>query len=117
MPLTPTSLALDWVMTHMPTTASQALSRFTELNPHWRGAHWDDCLDRLIDADAHLDITEPLSVATYEGLSDQFILDGYDIHLVDAVAITILYADRNFALHYSDAMRAVAVKATIDSAS
>ena len=107
---------LAWVMKHLPTLASKALDKFVERNRHYNGAHWDDCLDVLIDSDSHLDITEPMSVATYMG-TDDIILDGYDPLLVDAVAITIFYADKAFANKYTAAMRAVAVKATIDGAS
>jgi hypothetical protein len=33
--------------------------RLTEVNPHWRGAHWADCLDVLVDSDSNLEVTPP----------------------------------------------------------
>ena len=78
--------ALDWVTLRMP-EALDALIRFTELNPNWKGANWDDCLDTLIDSDSHLDVTEPL----YE---DEYLRSFGQ--LAEAVAITLLYASREF---------------------
>lgn len=51
---------LTWVTEHMPDESAAALVTFTEQNPHWRGAHWDDCLDVLIDCDAFIEVTEPI---------------------------------------------------------
>lgn len=41
-----------------PDEVALALDRFTTANPHYQGAHWDDVIDELFNADAHLDITE-----------------------------------------------------------
>ena len=78
--------ALDWVMLRMPEVLD-ALIRFTERNPRWKGANWDDCLDALMDGDRHLEITEPLH--------DDEWLHTFGA-LPEAVAITLLYADRAF---------------------
>lgn len=94
---------LQWVRIHMPDECSKALARFIDWNLAWRGAGWDDCLDRLMDSDAHLEITEPIHE----------ILDSDRPRLVSAVAITLLWADKTFATEFTDEMRAVAVAATI----
>jgi hypothetical protein len=101
--MTNRSTPLAWVMQHMPVEAAAALDRFTTLNPSWRGANWDDCLDALMDADANLETTEPIIER----------LEHLDAMLVCAVTLTILYSDRGFAMEYDDAMRATAVAATI----
>ncbi len=44
-----------------PQASEKALECFARLNPHWRGAGWDDVLDLLINSDAHLDLTETMS--------------------------------------------------------
>jgi hypothetical protein len=41
-----------------PEQRDTALANFIKLNPHYDGAHWDDVLAILLDADAHLDLTE-----------------------------------------------------------
>jgi hypothetical protein len=80
---------LTWVLDKMPEASRLALLKFTELNPHWRGAHWDDCLDTLIDSDSHLELTEPLYEASKE--------TPYSGFLVEAVGITMLYSSQSFA--------------------
>ena len=55
-----TAQAIDWVVDNMPTQSAAALAQFTVRNPHFRGAHWDDCLDIIMDSDADLQWTEPL---------------------------------------------------------
>jgi hypothetical protein len=100
-----TNEALKWVMKNMPSDASQALAKFISVNPGYRGAGWDDCLERLLDADAHLNVTEPLYED--EGLKALGALPA-------AVAITCLYASRAFAEADSTSQRIV-VKATIEN--
>lgn len=95
---------LTWVLEHMPQESADALITFTKVNPHWRGAHWDDCLDTVIDADGHLDITEPM-FDLMEGTN-------YPPNLVTAVTITLLWASQAFA-EANEEDRATMVKATI----
>ena len=97
--------ALTWVMDSMPTEAQQALETFTRLNPHWRGAYWDDCLDVLLDSDSHLDVTEPLH--------DDEVLDTMGA-LPGAVAITCLYASKFFAEQDAEHQRLI-VRLTIQT--
>jgi hypothetical protein len=94
---------IEWVMTHMPDECSKALARFTDANPRLRGAHWDDCLDSLASHDTYLNIVEPLCEA----------LNTYDPHLVGAIARTLWWAVPDFH-KWTDDMRTIAVKATID---
>jgi len=49
-----------------PGVRQRALDWFTTVNPHWKGANWDDVVDALLQADAHLDITEALDPWTPE---------------------------------------------------
>lgn len=95
---------LDWVLEHMPKESADALAKFTSINPHWRGAHWDDCLDQLMDADAHLDMTESMWERCAETV--------YPASLVSAVAMTLLYASKMFAESDPD-MQWQMVEATI----
>jgi hypothetical protein len=95
---------LSWVVEHMPEASAMALNRFTTLNPHWQGAHWDDCLDTLMDADANLEVTEPLWEAARESV--------HSGHLVTAVGLTYLYASQAFA-EMSPEARWVVVDSTI----
>lgn len=41
-----------------PDERKMFLDRFTEINPHWRGAHVADVLDVLADSDSHLEVVE-----------------------------------------------------------
>ena len=79
---------LDWVNSHMPGESEQALARFTEANPTWRGSNWDDCLSALMDVDASLDIIEPL-------YADPFLAEMKA--LPAAVALTLAWASASFA--------------------
>jgi len=97
--------AWQWVNKHMPAEAHEALLKFTEINPHWRGAHWEDVLEVLCDSDSHLDIIEPLFDALRE--------DDFSFLLVECIAQTLIYASKPFSVDYSDEMRALAVRATI----
>jgi hypothetical protein len=98
-----TSDALAWVRLHMPVEAEAARRKFVEVNPRQTGIHWDDALDMLLDADAHLEIIEPVID----------LLPEADAMLVAAITMTVLYSDRGFATEYDDRMRAEAVAATI----
>jgi hypothetical protein len=80
---------LSWVIEKLPVASAVALDRFTTLNRHWQGAHWDDCLDTLMDSDSHLELTEPLYEASKE--------TPYPGKLVEAVGLTMLYSDQAFA--------------------
>jgi hypothetical protein len=80
---------LSWVLDKMPEASRLALAKFTERNPHWQGAHWDDCLDVLIDSDSHAELTEPLYTAVKE--------TPYEYRRCEAVAITMLYSSQSFA--------------------
>jgi hypothetical protein len=80
---------LTWVLEKMPEACALALAKFTQINPHWRGANWDDCLDTLIDSDSHLDLTEPLYDAVKE--------TPYEYRRCESVAITMLYSSQSFA--------------------
>jgi hypothetical protein len=99
--------AWQWVNAHMPREATDALLKFTSINPHWRGAHWEDCLEVLVDSDSHLDITEPLH--------EDERLESYPSRLVECIAQTLIYASKPFSVDYDDDMRVAAVKATIDN--
>jgi len=95
---------LAWVREKMPVASSVALDRFTTINPHWQGAGWDDCLDVLIDSDSHIDLVEPL----YEACKET----PHDFRLAEAVGITLLYSDMEFAAADNDT-RATKVFQTI----
>jgi hypothetical protein len=88
---------LDWVLEHMPDESARALGTFTHINQHWRGAHWDDCLDRIMDADGHLEVTEPLCEAAREAIIASGYSKTYPAALTSAVGITLLYASQAFA--------------------
>jgi hypothetical protein len=99
---------LTWVREHMPQESAQALTKFLTIDPKWTGAGWDDLLDMMLDADAHLEVTEPLYEFSYgNGLRDMGMLPA-------AVAITLLYASKAFAEMTAD-QQAITVKATIDN--
>jgi hypothetical protein len=51
---------LMWVARMMPEECALALDRFVRVNPSYNGANWEDCLDILLDSDAHLEVTEPI---------------------------------------------------------
>lgn len=88
----------------MPGESAKALLMFTSMNPTWRGAHWDDVLDVLMDSDSHLDVIEPIIEA----------LPLMDARLVRAVVLTALYADpSSFNDEWSLQERVTAVAATI----
>lgn len=63
-----------------------ALQYFAEINPHYKGAAWIDCLDVLLEADAHLEITEP----AYEALAALVPIEHKGWIL--PVTLTLLYA-------------------------
>jgi hypothetical protein len=88
----------------MPQESAVALLQFVIFNPQMQGAGWDDCLDRLLDADAHLSLTEPLyeEEPTFQGA------------LPAAVAITLYYASKAFA-ESSPTDQAMFVLATIQN--
>ena len=44
----------------MVAESAAAIIRFTNINPHWRGAHWADALDTLCDCDSDLEVVEPM---------------------------------------------------------
>lgn len=58
---TATDQAIDWVRDHMPIESGAAINQFVVRNPHYAGAGWDDVLDILLDADADLTWTTPLT--------------------------------------------------------
>lgn len=66
--------------------AARALTRFTILNPRFQGAQWADCLDLLLDADSHLDLTEPL----YDELADK--VSEEQRPFISLVAVTLLWS-------------------------
>ena len=43
---------------HMPAQSRDALEHFLVDNPRMQGAHWADVLDMLLDADAHVNLTD-----------------------------------------------------------
>jgi len=97
---------LAWVVTHMPKESDDALAKFTKSNPRWQGAHWDDVLDVILDADGHLELTEPMF--------DMMQGTDFPPNLVSAVSITLLWASKAFAdlpLEH----KAMTVRATIDN--
>lgn len=96
---------LTWVLEHMPKESNDALIKFTSINPHWRGAGWDDCLDQLMDTDSHLEVVEPLFERSTESV--------YPARLISAVAITLLYASQDFAELSTPDMQWIQVEATI----
>ena len=64
--------AVMWVARMMPDENALALDRFTRVNPAFKGANWEDCLDVLVDSDSHLEVTEPMYEkigAPYEAMS------------------------------------------------
>ena len=98
----------QWVREHLPNMSADARAKFLERNPQMRGAGWDDCLERLLDSDSHLDITEPIH--------EIFDATGpYNPRLVSAVALTLLYADRDFAVTFTNEQRAEAVAVVINA--
>src|SRR5215831_2935741 len=97
--------AWQWVNKHMPVEAAKALIKFTSLNPHWRGANWEDVLETLCDSDSHLEITEAMHVALW---------NRYPFRLVQCITLTAIYADPGFTQTFNDAERAMVVAATID---
>jgi len=96
---------IEWVMTHMPDECSKALARFTDANPRLRGAHWDDCLESLTDHDTYLNVIEPI----IDRLDST-----YNYGLVGAIARTLWWAVPDFR-NWTDDLRTIAVKATIDN--
>jgi hypothetical protein len=96
---------IEWVVTHMPDECSKALAYFTEQNPRLNGAHWDDCLELLIDSDTHTTIIEPII--------DRLDYT-YNFGLVGAITCTLLWASHEFR-GWTDDQRTIAVKATIDN--
>ena len=71
-------------MKNMPDECALAIAKFTEANPAWRGANWDDALDVLMDTDSHLDVTEPI----YEAFNGE---DDYGLPVCE-IAVTLLYS-------------------------
>lgn len=78
--------ALDWVIIHMPEVLD-ALIRFTEQNPNYRGSRWDDVLDMMFDTDAHLSVTEPLY--SHPEIREMGPLPA-------AIALTLVWASKEF---------------------
>jgi len=66
--------------------SKKALEHFVETNPHYRGAHWADALDIMLEADAHVGLTE----AIYEDLKPIVPL-GKEPWIVP-VFLTLMYA-------------------------
>jgi hypothetical protein len=58
---TATDQAIDWVRDHLPIESGAARDQFVKRNPHYQGANWDDILEIILDADADLVWTQPLT--------------------------------------------------------
>jgi len=101
-----TATAYRLIERYMRIEADEALARFVLTNPHLRGIDWWTALDMLIDADAHLDITEPLA----ERFPHWSPLHAY-------VTLTALYNSKDFSQEWTDEMRAICVRATIEGMS
>jgi len=97
--------AIDWVTTNLRGQSAAALAQFTEVNPHYRGADWDDCLDIIADCDADLQWTEPL-----HEVDESFPADV----LESAVTTTLAWAVEGFverpALHQIATVRSIIAK-------
>jgi hypothetical protein len=91
----------------MPTECAAALQNFVMVNPHWRGAGWDDVLDVLIDTDNHLELTEPL----YEQAEEA---DVQPLELVCPIAITLLWSHRVNNEEWSDVVTLDEVRAVLE---
>lgn len=99
-------IAWEWLQRYMPVECSDALLKFTSINPHMRGAEWWDVLDMLTDSDSHIDIMEPISDAFEEG--EWTLLHTYIVY-------TVLYCSKTFATEYTVPMQVMGVRATIDN--
>jgi hypothetical protein len=73
---------------YMPRESDLALTYFVQLNPKYDGAKWADCLDVLLETDAHLDVTEP----TYEALKP-IVPIGTEPWILP-ITMTLLYAHK-----------------------
>jgi hypothetical protein len=63
--------ALSAIARHLADDEARAIvDRFVAANPHWDGAHADDILETLQQADAHLDVIEPFYEAHDDELPD-----------------------------------------------
>jgi hypothetical protein len=85
------------VQAALPVESDMALSNFVEINPNYRGAEWADVLDILGDADANLEVTEPIWEAL-EAVSNHGmpVVRGQAVptHLITYVTLTLLYAHK-----------------------
>jgi hypothetical protein len=72
----------------MPEHSAVALEHFVGLNPNWEGAHWDDVLERLLDADANISITDPIYTALRPEMSEA------QGRYIVPVTLTLFYANK-----------------------
>lgn len=79
------------IQKHMPKQSAAALEYFTESNPHWRGAQWADALDLLLEADAHVEMTD----AIYDDLR-VVVPVGTEAWILP-VFMTLLYSNKGIA--------------------
>lgn len=101
-----TALAWQWVDTFMSIECLHALERFVATNPGQRGIEWWDALDMLRDADAHLDIIEPLVERCTPGTWGA---------LHTYVTLTLIYSVKDFTQRWDDDQRFIAMRATIEN--
>jgi hypothetical protein len=57
------SMASHHVQKALGDNAAVATERFTNVNPHWHGAYWEDILDEILNTDGFLEFTEDESIA------------------------------------------------------
>ena len=83
------------VQSALPVESDLALANFVAINPHYNGAQWADVLDILGDADANLEVTEPvweaLEAVSTHGMP---VVRGQAVptHLITYVTLTLFYA-------------------------
>ena len=70
----------------MPIMSKKAVERFVLTNPHLEGIHWADALDMLSDADANLEVTEPV----YETLES--LVSAQERPYINLVTLTLHWA-------------------------
>jgi hypothetical protein len=97
------AVAYRWVAEHMAEHVAAAAERFVITNPHMKGIPWWDAMDALRDADAHLDIIEPLAER----------MRWTPLHAY--VTLTLIYAVKPFSTEWDEDMRYMVVRATIEN--
>jgi hypothetical protein len=95
---------MRWLQRAMPVECAEALRKFVEVNPNQRGIEWWDALSIMHDADAHLDILEPMG----DAMEDTWVPTFHAF-----ITYTLIYASKLFSTEYTNAMRVDALYATV----